>query len=297
MIVIHGMGYVYNKWSLQYTYTNATGCDSVHTLNLTINSSNTGTSLVTACDSYIWDGVVYTTSGTYSNTYTNVAGCDSVHTLNLTINNSNTGTSSVTACDSYTWNGTTYTSSGTYSYTGNSPLPINGFTFAGTYNNSHYYISNGIDTWQNAQLVCNSLGGNLATISDQQENNFINNFSNYYGFPIGLWIGFYQNPNSTNYFEPSGGWEWINGDSINYTNWAPGQPDNLVNNVNPNGQDYAVMQPNGLWEDFSDIPQWWAQYYVLELPVTLTNAAGCDSVHTLNLTINNSSTGTSSVTT
>ena len=47
------------------------GCDSVHTLNLTINSSSTGTSSATACDSYTWDGVTYTTSGTYSNTYTN----------------------------------------------------------------------------------------------------------------------------------------------------------------------------------------------------------------------------------
>ena len=93
------------------------GCDSVHTLNLTINSSSTGTSSATACDSYTWDGVVYTTSGTYSNTYTNAAGCDSVHTLNLTINSSSTGTSSATACDSYTWDGVAYTTSGTYSNT------------------------------------------------------------------------------------------------------------------------------------------------------------------------------------
>ena len=91
-------------------YTDVLGCDSVHTLNLTINSSNTGTSSVTACDSYTWDGVVYTTSGTYSNTYTNAAGCDSLHTLNLTINSSSTGTSSV--IDSYTWDGV-YTTSGT----------------------------------------------------------------------------------------------------------------------------------------------------------------------------------------
>ena len=41
--------------------------------------------LVTA---YTWDGVVYTSSGSYANTYTNAAGCDSVHTLNLTINSS-----------------------------------------------------------------------------------------------------------------------------------------------------------------------------------------------------------------
>ena len=42
-----------------------------------------------SCDSYTWDGVIYTTSGIYTNVYTNSVGCDSVHTLNLTINNSN----------------------------------------------------------------------------------------------------------------------------------------------------------------------------------------------------------------
>ena len=74
-------------------------------------------SSVTACDSYIWDGVTYTTSGTYSNIYTDVLGCDSVHTLTLTINSSNTGSSSVTACDSYIWDGVVYTTSGAYTNT------------------------------------------------------------------------------------------------------------------------------------------------------------------------------------
>ena len=78
VIVIHGMALFTSTTSGTFsnTYTNG-GCDSVHTLNLTINNSNIGTSSATACDSYVWDGVVYTTSGTYSNTYTNVAGCDS----------------------------------------------------------------------------------------------------------------------------------------------------------------------------------------------------------------------------
>ena len=69
---------------------------------------NDSSSSVTACDSYTWDGVTYTTSGTYSNIYTDVLGCDSVHTLNLTINSSSTGSSSVTACDSYIWDGVVY---------------------------------------------------------------------------------------------------------------------------------------------------------------------------------------------
>ena len=86
-------------------------------LNLTINYSNSGSSAVTACDSYTWDGQAYTTSGAYNNTYTNVAGCDSIHTLNLTINYSNSGSSAVTACDSYTWDGQAYTTSGAYNNT------------------------------------------------------------------------------------------------------------------------------------------------------------------------------------
>jgi hypothetical protein len=40
----------------------------------------------TTCNSYFWDGISYTTSGTYSNIYTNSVGCDSTHTLNLTVN-------------------------------------------------------------------------------------------------------------------------------------------------------------------------------------------------------------------
>ena len=98
MIVIHGMELFIQQVERIVIHI-PMHCDN--NLNLTINSSNTGSSSVTACDSYIWDGVTYTTSGAYTNTYTNAAGCDSVHTLNLTINSSNTGSSSVTACDSY----------------------------------------------------------------------------------------------------------------------------------------------------------------------------------------------------
>ena len=61
--------------SYDQTFTNVAGCDSVHTLVATINYSNTGTSDVTACDSYNWNGQIITTSGSYDQTFTNVAGC------------------------------------------------------------------------------------------------------------------------------------------------------------------------------------------------------------------------------
>jgi hypothetical protein len=81
---------------------------------LTINYSTVGLSLDTACDSYTWDGVVYTASGLYTSVYTNADGCDSTHTLDLTINYSTVGLSLDTACDSYTWDGVVYTASGLY---------------------------------------------------------------------------------------------------------------------------------------------------------------------------------------
>jgi hypothetical protein len=100
---------------------NASGCDSTITLNLTINNSNTATQNITACNTYTWpvNGNTYTNSITTTHPLTNVHGCDSVVTLNLTIHNSNAATQNITACNSYTWpvNGITYTNSTTATHT------------------------------------------------------------------------------------------------------------------------------------------------------------------------------------
>ena len=103
------------------TLTNASGCDSTATLNLTINSSNSGSETVSACDSYTWsaNSTTYSSTGVFTATLTNANGCDSTATLNLTINSSNTGTETVTTCNNYVWsaNGTTYTNSGMFTTT------------------------------------------------------------------------------------------------------------------------------------------------------------------------------------
>ncbi|MCH8330321.1 MAG: SBBP repeat-containing protein [Bacteroidetes bacterium] len=108
---IDGNTYTSNTNSARDTLINIAGCDSVVTLNLTLNS-NTGTDFITVCDSVTWlDGITYTSSNnTATHTLTNVAGCDSVVTLNLAINNYST-TDVITACDSLTWiDSNTYTS-------------------------------------------------------------------------------------------------------------------------------------------------------------------------------------------
>lgn len=58
-----------------------------------VNTSTTSSTTLSACVSYTWNGVTYTSSGTYNKTFTggNSKGCDSTATLNLTINNSVAG--------------------------------------------------------------------------------------------------------------------------------------------------------------------------------------------------------------
>jgi hypothetical protein len=74
-----------------YTQTlpNAAGCDSIVTLNLTINHSTAYTLNDTSCNQYVLNGQIYTTSGTYTQVLKNAAGCDSVLTLHLIIENLN----------------------------------------------------------------------------------------------------------------------------------------------------------------------------------------------------------------
>src|SRR5574344_1761800 len=102
---IDGNTYTASTNTPTFTLTNAAGCDSVVTLDLTINHSTIGTDVQTACESYTWiDGNTYTAStDTPTFTLTNTAGCDSLVTLNLTINHSTIGTDVQSACESYTW--------------------------------------------------------------------------------------------------------------------------------------------------------------------------------------------------
>lgn len=79
-------------WNTSGVYTdtlpNAAGCDSLLTINLTINQNKTNTINVNACDSYtVPSGSnTYTASGSYADIIPTAAGCDSLLVINLTIN-------------------------------------------------------------------------------------------------------------------------------------------------------------------------------------------------------------------
>ena len=94
---IDGNTYTSSNNTVTHTLTNANGCDSIITLDLTVNFPVAGTDVQIACNTFVWiDGNTYTSSNnTATHTLTSVANCDSVVTLNLTINSVDTATSQV----------------------------------------------------------------------------------------------------------------------------------------------------------------------------------------------------------
>lgn len=68
--------------------TNADGCDSVLTLTLTINYSDTivdSTEHVCTGDTLVWEGMTLTETGTYRRTMPNGVGCDSLWMMTLVV--------------------------------------------------------------------------------------------------------------------------------------------------------------------------------------------------------------------
>ena len=346
---IDGVTYTSSNNSATYTLTNAAGCDSVVTLNLTINSPTTGTDIQTACNSYTWiDGVTYTSSNS-SATYslTNAAGCDSVVTLNLTINSPTTGTDIQTACNSYTWiDGVTYTSSNnsaTYSLTNaagcdsvvtlnltiNSPTTgtdiqtacnsytwIDGVTYTSSNNSATYTLTNaaGCDsvvtlnltinsptTGTDIQTACNSYTWIDGVTYTSSNNSATYSLTNAAGCDSVVTLNLTINSptTGTDIQTACNSYTWIDG--VTYTSSNSSATYSLTNaagcdsvvtlnltiNSPTTGTDIQTACNSYTWID--------GVTYTSSnnsATYTLTNAAGCDSVVTLNLTINSPTTGT-----
>jgi hypothetical protein len=116
-------------------------------------------------------------------------------------------------------------------------------------NNHAYKRFDTAKTWSQAKNACANLGGHLATVTSQAENDWIwNKFGASTPVVGGVNKAFWLGGTDA---AVEGQWIWVTGESWNYSNWAEGEPNNYGS-----GQNYAVMWDsaynNGLagsWDD------------------------------------------------
>ena len=86
------------------------------------------------------------------------------------------------------------------------------------YNGHAYKAYDQSMTWKEAEEYCKALGGHLATITSQNEQEFVVNTTQN-GTKRGYWLGGSDE-------NQEGRWEWVTGEDWNYANWDSSQPDN-----------------------------------------------------------------------
>ncbi|MFN9600786.1 MAG: lectin-like protein, partial [Dolichospermum sp.] len=127
------------------------------------------------------------------------------------------------------------------------------------YNGSKYLLT-GSGTWQQAQAQAQSLGGNLVTVNNQAEQDWL---VSTFGDSERLWIGLTDEVTE-------GQFRWANGETSTYTNWAPGQPDNFWN------EDYVHIGSNGKWNDWTSAG---SARGIIEIKNTINGGDGNDTLN------------------
>jgi len=294
---IDGNTYTSTNNSASHTLTNSVGCDSIVTLNLTINQPNSGIDTQSACNSYTWiDGITYTSSNnSASHTLTNSVGCDSIVTLNLTINQPNSGIDTQTACNSYTWiDGITYTANNntvTHTLTNSngcdSIITLN-LTIVTTLTSTDMQTACGSYMWIDGITYTSSNNSATHTLTSSQGCDSI----------VTLDLTILNPTSSTNTQIACDSYTWIDGNT--YTSNNNVATHTFTNSV---GCDSIVTLDLTILNNTSGIDTQFAcgSYIWIDGNVytsnnntathTLTNSAGCDSIVTLDLTIGSSNTG------
>ena len=138
------------------------------------------------------------------------------------------------------------------------PVKTN-FTSLGSLNNKFYYLSNNYFSPISAYFHARGSGGNLVTINDASENDFISTSLS----GVNAMIGFTK-------WLAEGEFIWFNGEAITYTNWSAGEPDNAGG-----WEDFAEILSDGTWNDFANDS---AKRYILEVDIMrVTQTSGLPS--------------------
>ena len=130
--------------------------------------------------------------------------------------------------------------------------------------NAHPYYLLDANSWTDSEAQAVALGGHLATINDQAEQDWVFNI---FSSGRNLWIGL-------NDAAEEGTFVWISGEAFTYSNWTPLEPNTEFD------EDYVTMNgfspPNyGKWNDIDNeggSGDWILMYGVVEIPEPATMA-------------------------
>lgn len=122
-----------------------------------------------------------------------------------------------------------------------------GFTqvaFASTF--GCYRLTTVVAGWTDAQANAVSLGGYLVAIGSAEENAAVRAWATAAGSTgnpstADFWIGLTDEA-------AEGAFVWVNGQTVGYTNWSGGEPNNVLQH-GPAGEDYVQMRIDGTWND------------------------------------------------
>lgn len=99
------------------------------------------------------------------------------------------------------------------------------------FNGHKYIVLNKWMSWTDAKTECEKMGGHLACITSETEQEFIMSLT---GGAISAWIGAYADEENK--------WRWVSGEEWGFTNWRPGEPNGFPN------ERYGVIWPD-TWND------------------------------------------------
>lgn len=120
------------------------------------------------------------------------------------------------------------------------------------YSGHTYYLLDG-KTWLNQEAEAVTLGGHLVTINDAAENTWV--WDTFGTVRTGLFIGL-------NDAATEGAFVWSSGESVTFTNWRGGEPNNCCG-----GEDFGELASDYMWNDVGPNHTWQAVVEVAPVSV------------------------------
>ena len=197
------------------------------------NQYSSQLSLPTGFDNYLWSTGAQTSNltvynnGWYIANVFNNTGCRASDSIYINLNNFSLNFTDTTICRNSVIELVANLNNNTTSFAGPAETvytpaqSLAGYTYLGQYHGHYYYRANTRSRWTIAAQDALNAGGHLAIINDTLEQQFITE-----RLDSNAWIGLYKSN--------AGYYEWMNGDTLVFNNWAMSEP-----NASP--EDYVFI--------------------------------------------------------